>query len=340
MIVAARVYADESNNTGENLLDPAQRVYCVGAVHIDHSLAEQVVAEVRSQLPSTQKEPKYASLASTAKGQRALLTAFGALQGQTARAYLADKRFMVAAKIVDMLIEELAFENGYDMYADGSAKALANALHLVGPVLGDADAYERMLQAFVDTMRRRQKSDVDALFSAIGAYLVTADPEWRETIGLLRFTRDEADRWVALIERRGINEVLDPAVPCLVALCRDMGALVGGDFELVHDESKVVEGNTQFLMSLDRMLDPSHRGHMQERLPLAGISFAVSSEVPELQLADWVAGAARQWATSKTPGQSHPFAAQLENLVEPWIVGALWPATDAIPGYHPKSVFD
>lgn len=44
------------------------------------------------------------------------------------------------------------------MYADGSAKALANALHMVGPVLGDADAYERLLQAFVDTMRRRRKS--------------------------------------------------------------------------------------------------------------------------------------------------------------------------------------
>lgn len=335
MNAVARVYADESNNSGENLLDPAQRIYCVSAVHIDHGLAEQVVADTRSKLPSSQKEPKYTSLANSGKGRQALLTAFEALSGQAIRVYVADKRFMVAAKIVDVLIEELMFENGYNMYADGSVKALANALHMVGPIFGDAAAYERMLQAFVDTMRRRQKSDVDALYSAIGDYLATVDPEWDEIISLLRFTRAHADRWAALISRREVNEVLDPAVPCLVELCRDMGSLVGGDFELVHDESRVVDENSWLLMNLNQMHDPTRPGHMLQGLPLVGISFAVSSDVPELQLADWVAGAARQWATTLTPGLPDPFATHLESVVEPWIVGALWPTTDAIPGYQP-----
>jgi hypothetical protein len=55
----------------------------------------------------------------------------------------------------------LAFEDGYDMYADGSAVALANLMYMAGPVLGDGAAFERMLGAFVDALRPSRPRSLD-----------------------------------------------------------------------------------------------------------------------------------------------------------------------------------
>lgn len=85
---------------------------------------------------------------------------------------------MVAAKLVDELIEPLLLaEFGHNMYADGSAVALANLLHLTGPLLGDATAYDDMLHMFVAVARRRASAEVDDLFTAIDTFLASCRPD-------------------------------------------------------------------------------------------------------------------------------------------------------------------
>ena len=42
------VYADETHNTGENLLDDDQPVYVVGGLHLADDLAGDIVDQVRS----------------------------------------------------------------------------------------------------------------------------------------------------------------------------------------------------------------------------------------------------------------------------------------------------
>jgi hypothetical protein len=237
----------------------------------------------------------------------------------------------VASKIVDVLVEEFAYATGYtSMLADGSAVALANLYHLAGPRAGDPQAYERLLQAFVDTVRWNSKATVDDLFDAIAGYRATVTLEsWAEHIEILALTRVQAEDAVARIAAGQMKDLLDPAVPCLPVLVEDMGRRLG-DFRLVHDESKTIARHAALLLTLHRLPDPARPGRMMPRLPLTEIAFSDSRAAPQLQIADWVAGAARQCATRKVTERADPFAERLDPLVEPWTVGGIWPDREVI----------
>lgn len=319
------VYADESHSTGENLLDPAQPVFCAAAVYVDDGLAQQVVDAVRAKLPSGHGEPKYTALSKTPHGRAALLSAFDSLSGATIQAYVAHKQFMVTSKMIDVLVVELAHETGYNMYADGAAVALANLLHAGGRLLGDATSFDQLLQTFVDAARKRTRASADDLFAAISAYQDTTKPEFSEVSGLLQYTRTQADSIIAEIASGRVLDNLDPAVPCLVEACRGMARAIGGDFALIHDESKTLARHAEQLLAVHELEDPARPGRLLERLPLTSIGFSDSSTVPQLQIADWVAGAVRQWAAQKATGLADPFAEELEVLAMTWCLGGIWP---------------
>ena len=323
------MYADESSSTGENLLDASQPVFCVAGVHMSTERAQRIIDDVCSHLPATHGEPKYTSLAKTDNGRAALLTAFASFDGAVVRAYLAHKRFMVVAKLVDMLVEEYFHENGYDMYGDGSAVGLANLIYLVGPVMGDAAAFEDLLETFVGTVRTRTRASVNDLFTAIATYKSTASPEWANTIDLLELTRGQANEAVELVASGELRDSLDPAIPCLYSLCEDMGTRLGR-FSLVHDNSNVLARGATQLLKLHELPDPLRPGSSMDSLPVSAISFSDSATVPQLQIADWVAGAARQWATGISTGNMDRFAQGLGEIVAPWLVDAIWPNPEAI----------
>lgn len=334
LLILPRVYVDESNSTGENLLDPSQPVFSIASVSVQDDLATALVDDVISQLPKGQGEPKYTALAKSGRGRAALLRCFKKLPGGRVRFYVAHKRFMVEAKMVDLLIEPRAYKDGYNMYEDGAAVALANLMDIVGPVLGDKLAYDNMLSTFVKAVRGNSQATVDDLFVAIDGYCRTATPEWRETIGLLMYMRDEAEELIEDIARGRLRDELDPAIPCLAALVWDVGRRIG-QFVLIHDTSKVVAKHALMLLNTNKLLDPTRPGRFMSSLPAVKIEFADSKEAHQLQLADWIAGAGRQWATEKIWKRGDRFAADLSMIVHEWFIGGLWPDPDTIE--HPSS---
>ncbi|MGX1543113.1 DUF3800 domain-containing protein [Streptomyces adustus] len=323
------VYADESHSTGENLLDPAQPVFCAAAVYVDDRLAQQVVDAVRAKLPAGHGEPKYTTLSKTPHGRAALLSALNSLSGATIQAYIAHKQFMVTTKMIDVLVVELAYETGYNMYADGSALALANLVHAGGRLQGDATSFDQLLQTFVDAARKRSRASADDLFAAISAYQATATPKFSDFSGLLQYTRTQADSIIAEIASGRVLDNLDPAVPCLVEACRGMAQVIG-DFALIHDKSKTIARHAEQLLAVHELEDPARPGQPLARLPLTSIGFADSSTVPQLQIADWAAGAVRQWAAQKATGLADPFAEKLEALATTWCIGGIWPDLSVI----------
>jgi hypothetical protein len=317
------VYVDETGNSGQNLLDPAQPVFALAGVYLADDVAADIVAEVRSRLPSTQGEPKYGSLAKTTRGREALLRAFGRLPAGSVRAMPVHKSFMVMTKMVDQLIEPLFHAAGLNLYEEQQALALAGVMHVGGRGFGERAAYDRMLLVFVDWVR--QRTSTDDLFGAIGAFKATVTHEsvarWFETLGNCRSVADEMAADIASGRTR---DVLDPAVPVLYHLCLDLGASIGR-FRLVHDSSKVVDRWTATLRTAHFFPDPARPGGFVQQMPVSRIDFADSKAHPQLQLADWAAGAVRQWAADRAAGGGDPFADRLEPLVEPWRFDAIWP---------------
>ncbi|UQU66839.1 DUF3800 domain-containing protein [Couchioplanes caeruleus] len=326
--VPPTVYADESNNSGENLTDLDQPVFAAAAVLMDSAAAASLVASVRAHMPANFGEAKYSALVKSGAGRQALLEAFAQLPDGSVRTYLAHKRFMIVAKMVDYLAVELAYDDGYDMYADGSALGLANLLFHVGPVAGDAAAFDQMLQTFVDALRPSKPTTVDDLFAAIAAYRGTAVEELRGQLGILQAARVQADEVFELIAEAKITDVLDPAIPCLVELCYDVGERVG-PFRLVHDQSNTIARHALTLLSIEAL--PAVTPVLKlPPLPATEITFADSASTPQLQVADWVAGGSRHVADARATGKTNPFVDEVAPVAAGWVSGGVWPDADTI----------
>ncbi|MCX5130017.1 DUF3800 domain-containing protein [Streptomyces sp. NBC_00347] len=295
------VYVDESANSGQNLLDPHQPVFTVAGVHLPADLAASIVDEVRGQLPSNLREPKYTSLAGSSRGRKSLMNAFSRLPKGSVQTYLVHKRFMVMTKMVDVIVEPMAHRDGYNLYEGKESLALADLLHLGGPVLGDADAYDRMLHAFVDWVR--QKATTDELYAAVAALKSSVrDRRFAEWVEVLEYCRPVADETAAEVASEGHRDELDPAIPSLYCLATTFGQTLG-KFRLVYDASKVVDRNTTRLHTVHLFPDPARPGEFMNPL-MGAIEFADSKDHPQLQVADWAAGATRQWAQQMAAGTS------------------------------------
>lgn len=330
------VYADESSSTGENLIDPDQPVFVAAAVHVDQGVAARIVESVQSQLPSSCGEPKYSSLTGSRRGRAALLIGLEQLPDDAVFGYVAHKRYMIVAKMVDLLIVEFMNSEGYDMYADGSALGLANLMYQIGPVLGDPAAFDKMLATFVDALRPRKPATVSDLLNSIDAYVGTAkDPGWQENLSLLQAAGDEAVRAATLNADGEARDGLDPAIPCLVQLCFEIGERIGR-FNLVHDNSNTLARHALRLMSLDQLprLTPALDN---PPLPVDSIDFADSRIFPQLQVADWAAGAIRQVYSAKVNNDENDYLASLGPLCNSWMLGGIWPDVDAIGKPRPPA---
>jgi hypothetical protein len=184
-----------------------------------------------------------------------------------------------------------------------------------------------MLHVFVNKFRPNKDGTLDELFAAISAYRATAQEGLGNAL-VLEAAREQARGLMDLIATAKLRDALDPAIPCLVKLCRDVGQRLGS-FRLIHNHSNTISRHALMLLSLETLpeLTPSLK---PSPLPAVEISFADSASVPQLQIADWTTGATRQvadcWATEK----DDRFADLLAPLVEHWLSGGLWPDSDTL----------
>src|SRR6266545_414227 len=291
------VHADESDSTGENLTDQQQLVYTHAAIHIPDQTAATLTHAVVRALPEGHGEPKYSALAKTARGRALLLEVLdpASLAPGAVLVYVIHKRYMAVAKLVDLLIEEAAHASGVDLYEDQVVSRLAQLLYLIGSVPAYRHQFDLMLDAFVGAARRRSRASVDDLFDAVDRLLQTVGPESRETFGLLLVCRPHAEDLVARVQAGELMDMLEPAVPAVVMLCHAWAAALG-PFRLVHDRSVAIERSLSTFLSMHRLRDPAAPDRTMARFGARVVEFADSAWIPQLQLADWVAGATRQWA--------------------------------------------
>ena len=129
------VVMDEAGNSGENLLDESQPVYSLSAIRVDEEVAAAAVAAAlsRTQMP----ELKFNRLQRSNPGRKNILTLLGDvhLDPSVAAVVVAHKPWMLAAKLVDELVEPKMLRRGEQMacYASGNAKADASTLYRGAP---------------------------------------------------------------------------------------------------------------------------------------------------------------------------------------------------------------
>ena len=155
---------DESGNTGENLLDRAQPLYCLASVHLELDQASRLAATNSGQ----GQELRFARLRRSDSGRQRILTVLRArcITSESARITPVHKPFMVAAKLFDLVMEPTLHESGINVYERGFHKAYANILYRRGPNACGEDAWLELMASFVAAVRSGREEAVDRLMRA------------------------------------------------------------------------------------------------------------------------------------------------------------------------------
>jgi hypothetical protein len=225
--VAGRwVAVDESGWDGEQLYGRADRYLSIGSVAVDDESASTIVERLRRETALTQPpELKFGQFASQKGGKRlealaALLEREGALAGR-AHVYLVDKHYFVTGKIIDLLLEEHAFERGINLYEGGRARALAWTLFHEGPSALGSEGFDRLIATMVGfaSMRNRDGSvvSIDKLFTEIDRAW-SGSRRWRvtEILCALRWTQAEAEGFLQMLKKPAYElPAMEPLIPCI-----------------------------------------------------------------------------------------------------------------------------
>jgi hypothetical protein len=296
------VFIDEAGNTGENLVDLAQPIFALAAIHVDEGHAEAAVDAARSR--TQMFDLKFSGLQRSNPGRKNILTLLEdmALDPTTAAVSVTDKPWMLAAKLTDELIEPRMLKRGVQMawYATGGAKRTAEALQILGPRL-PGNLYAELAGAFVVMVRDYAPEPASAYLSALTRCRIACTDA-----NLLGILNDMIDTAAELEREFGEREdALDPALPALFWQAGHWSTALAQPFEIRHDESKAVRGWVEYFTAIRENAenavaagkDPVTQlklGPFTIELPtnLEAITFGASEGDARLLIADMVAGAA------------------------------------------------
>jgi hypothetical protein len=327
--VLPAVAIDEAGNTGPNLLDPDQPVFVLASLDFTQAEAAAILSSLT--VPAG-RELKFSSLVSSSSGRRNILKLLSSELLSSERVMLsrAHKRYVLAGKLVDLLIEPGLAGRGINAYHGKANIRAAEILIDRGVAACGKLVWSALEERFLAAARAPLEPEVSRFLSALEQARARAtDAEVR---GLLALVADEPAVVRSLLETppgspRGAN--LDPAIPELVNLL-DYWSRRYPRFRVLHDESKVVRGERS---ALEALHDPGGvKGEFSfgddRRIMLPGnateITLCDSRSSPQLQIADILGGAC---ALSALPSRRYePFRQQLlaTGLLD-LIVHELWP---------------
>jgi hypothetical protein len=289
------VACDESGSEGEKLVHGSTDTFAHASVDVTTEAALATIERVRVEARSPATEVK-ASVVLRPQNRRLLdwlLGEEGPLLGH-AHVHLTDKALHLTGRMVLLLDVESA--------AGPDLARRAEVLHRTAMRRLGRDGWEAVLADFNDVVRARSLDEAAASACALRAGLadlvdvapdlpagVPADPE-----GLL----------VLVARGRG---ALDPIVPALAEVLRHWGA-AGRPLWVVHDVQATLT-DAAIRAAVGSTADGSSDA-------LEGISFVDSQHDPRVQMADFLAGAARRIASHVLAGQADP---ALVHLIAPYV---------------------
>lgn len=324
-IVTVVIACDESGSEGEAVVDSTHPVFCHGSTDLDQEAAEKVMVGLRRDLRSQAEEIKTEHLMrpSAVPVRSALFSDGGPLYGH-ALMYLVDKQYFVVAKVIDLLVEELAHSGGYDLYGTDQARVMAHTLYREGPRAFTSADWDNLLRRFNSVMRSTQrkgaKATVDELFDAIERLRFRSRRKGIDgIIELLWRTRPFAEEFQAQLASREVMKTMDPLLAALPETIRIWHAEKQESISIVHDQQAALDPVT-VEETLQYLRDPLPE--FQRFYGPAAIDEVIqvdSRNDPRVQVADLVAGMGRVLATAALDHLPLPFNAR--TMVAP---SSLW----------------
>jgi len=320
---------DESGNSGGNLLDSEQPVFVLASVHLSEEVAKEIVG-------SDAKELKFAKLRRSAQGRKRILDILNspALGAEQVLISGIHKHFMIIAKMVDLLVEPMVHADGIDLYVRGANLGMANMWHFVMPVCIGKKRFEALKIAFVNMIRTARPKNIDRFYSIVDDAIENNSlPGFANDLAMLMVTRRVAESYTNDWD----SSDLDPAIPAFSDHASTWTETLGTEFVIAHDKSKPL---AQQQIILEAMMSTKEEtlviGYDRRKkvfpIRAKGIEFRNSSECPQIQVSDIVAGAVAYSLGKAFHTEPDSFADELlstRTLSGPYY--PLWPEVKVTP---------
>ena len=317
------IACDESGFSGSNLLDPETEVFAHASVELTVELARECVATVQAE--SRYSATEYKSNQLLRKQQRPLLEwllgATGPLDGK-AQVHLTDKPFFLVNRLVELFLGDFSYASMTSLDQDSESKGLALTLHRHAAATFGSDRWRALLQTFIVMLRTKRQRELDtsadAFFHSLDRLQSTDAPaEITEIVQLLRQARPRVTSLPTRIQDYwAVFPPLEPLIPAVIE-----AALHWGDASrsvvIVHDEQSALTANR--VAQINNLLT-TRTAAVDRPLTVRRVD---SRTDPRIQVADFLAGAARRIATAELQGQGDP---TLTELIRPYITpNSIWP---------------
>lgn len=299
--VLLEVACDESGSEGEKLVRGSTDTFAHASVDVTTAAALATIERVRVEARSPATEVK-ASVVLRPQNRRLLewlLGPDGPLLGH-AHVHLTDKALHLTGRMLALLGAGRASPHDE---AHRSVLLHRTATRRLGP-----HGWETVLADFNDVVRARSLDEAAAAARSLRRgldHLADLDPDLAVALDLASAVPMDAARLIALVARgRG---GLDPIVPALAEVLRHWGAR-GRPLWVVHDVQTALTD-----AAIRTAVGASADGSSQS---LEGIRFVDSQDDARVQLADFLAGAARRIGSHVLAGQTDP---GLVELIAPYV---------------------
>ncbi|HEY6737766.1 MAG TPA: DUF3800 domain-containing protein [Actinopolymorphaceae bacterium] len=329
-VVSTEIVCDESGFDGANLVRGNTDVFSHASVRLSGDAAADTIREVRERLRSSAREYKASRLLREKRNTvvKWLLGTSGPLYGK-AHVHLTDKRFFVVSRVLDLLLGEARETAHLGLHQDDDIRRLSRALYTRGEEALGADTWSALLDAALDLIstgkRRCAEASIDGFFGLIGELRGRASlPGVAAIIERLAGARPREDTFrAAVFENPKLLPSLEPFIPAIVQAVVHWTA-DGRVVSIVHDEQSAI--TRQRIAQLEEIFSHPHPTLFAVSLRgrLEGVTLVDSRAEPRVQVADFLAGAARKIASEELAGRGDP---ELTTLLRPYVDRfSIWPA--------------
>lgn len=329
-----RLYIDECGYTGEDLFNPEQPIFCLASTAFPEDKCQELKKKYFSKVKA--QELKHSRLVKYPAQQEMVIDFLTDLVSETdsVKYVVVHKRFVLLTKMVDLIVEPLAHEDGIDLYKDGFNIAYSNILYYVIRSRAGEAFFLSMIKNFQQMMRDRSLPAYEAFFRP---FFDRQFPKSLEDL-LIFFKASHIKHGPSILDRMPLNS-LDIAFAETFTLVSIWSSSLEGDIVLVHDKSSPMAKNKAIW---ERVVSPEvpekvvgyDRRKWHFPIRVVRTDLADSKDFAGLQIVDILAGAmtrCMKWVVDNKPA-GDLYAEKLSTfLPESFGAHLLWPSPEFTP---------
>ena len=328
------VFVDESGYSGGDLLNTEQPVFALGSMCCTEDVCLDLKRAFFHRVQA--RELKHFQMAKYGSQQRMVVSFLQYLDSHRDlfRFTVVHKRYALVCKIVDIVIETVMREDGYDLYERGGNIALANLFYYTLPVFMGEDSFVELLGAFQAFLRQLTDESYHAFFDVVESGMMHDGASDLQQMLLLCEPRLD----LSAVRSAG-RLVTDLAVTSAFCLMAEWRGQVRAELELIHDRASDMASHRDVWDAVtDPSVDPVLLGYDRRTLALPlsvrPTRFEESVSFAGLQLSDIIAGASNRvhsWLLAGRPVED-VYSVQLAECFANWSpTMCIWPRPEVDP---------